>query len=397
MSSARDDADSADAARRARAIGAPLLLCLLASQAALVVVNPLLAEVAKDLDVSIATAGQLRTISGLVAGVTALSTGLLAARVGLRELLGAGIGILVLGSVVSAAAPGFAVLVVAQAIVGAGIGISYSAALAAAAEWAPPGEKSRVLAFALLGPPLAWIIGMPVIGVVGEASWRLAWLAVPVATAVVAAVFLARRPSTPPAETRAGLRAVLTYPGIVRWSSGELLAFSGWAGALVFMGALFVESYGLSIAMTGLALGVGALVYVPGNLLFRRWVDAHGRRLLVGLALAAAATVAVLGAVRPSVWFSLGMFALLSFIAGGRTLAGSARGLDLAPELRLGVTGVRTAALQLGYFVGAAIGGFALASGGYTALGLAFAALFVGAAVPHLLPHRTRSPSPSLP
>jgi predicted MFS family arabinose efflux permease len=58
---------------------------------------------------------------------------------------------------------------------------------------------------------------------------------------------------------------------------------------------------------------------------------------------------------------------------------------------------VRSAALQLGYFVGAAVGGAALAWGGYTALGLAFAALFVGATVPHLLPHGSGSPSPSLP
>ena len=65
----------------------------------------------------------------------------------------------------------------------------------------------------------------------------------------------------------------------------------------------------------------------------------------------------VLYAARPSVWFSVAAFSVLSFIAGGRTLAGSARGLGLAPELRLGVTGVRTAALQSGYFVGAAVGG----------------------------------------
>jgi predicted MFS family arabinose efflux permease len=374
----------------ARAVGATLLVTLAASQAALVVLNPLLPEVAADLDVSIATAGQLRTISGLAAGATALSTGLLAARIGLRDLLVAGLAILALGSLLSAGSPDFPVLVVAQALVGAGIGVSYSAALAAAAEWSPPGERSRVLAIALLGPPLAWIVGMPVIGVVGEVSWRLAWIAVPVSTAVLAGLLLVRAPSTPPAPARAGLRAVLTFPGVTRWSAGELLAFSGWAGALVFMGALFVESYGLSIAATGLVLGFGALVYVPGNLLFRRWVDTHGRQLLVLLALSAAATVAVLGAVRPSMWFSLAMFSLLSFIAGGRTLAGSARGLDLAPELRLGVTGVRTAALQLGYFVGAGVGGAALAAGGYAAVGLAFSTLFVGAAIPHVLP-RARS------
>jgi DHA1 family inner membrane transport protein len=323
-------------------------------------------------------------VSGLAAGAAALMAGVMAARVGLRELLLGGIAILVCGSLVSAIAPDFVTLVAAQAGAGVGIGVSYSAAVAATAEWAVPAQRSRVLAIALLGPPLAWIVGMPLVGVVGEISWRLAWVVVPGSMAVVAGALLLRRSGTPPARTRAGLRTVLTYPGVARWSAGELLAFSGWAGALVYMGALLVESYDLSIAATGLALGFGALVYVPGNLLFRRWVDTHGRRLLIVLALAAAATVAVLGAVRPSVWFSLATFSLLCFIAGGRTLVGSARGLGLAPELRLGVTGIRTAALQSGYFVGAAVGGIALSAGGYGGLGLAFAVLFVGAAIPHL-------------
>ncbi len=113
--------------------------------------------------------------------------------------------------------------------------------------------------------------------------------------------------------------------------------------------------------------------------------------------LAAAVTVAVLGAFRPSTWFSLGAFSVLAFLAGGRTLAGAAAGLDLAPELVLGVTGVRTAALQLGYFLGAAGGGLALAAGGYPALGLVLAAMFVGATVPHVLPGGARNPRPQLP
>jgi predicted MFS family arabinose efflux permease len=367
-----------------RAVGLTLLVALAASQAALVVLNPVLPDVAEDLGVSVAAAGQLRTVSGLAAGAAALASGLLAARVGLRELLVAGVAILGAGSLVSGIAPGFGVLVAAQALVGVGMGLSYSAALAATAEWSTIETRSRVLALALLGPPIAWIVGMPLVGVVGELSWRLAFVVVPVAMAVVAVGLLLLRRSTPPAGARAGLGSVLTSPGVARWSAGELLAFSAWAGSLVFMGALFVESYDLSIAATGLALGVGALVYVPGNLLFRRWVDAHGRLLLVVLALSAAATVAVIGAVRPSPWFTLALFSLLCFLAGGRTLAGSARGLGLAPELRLGVTGVRTAALQSGYFVGAAVGGIALAVGGYPALGLAFGALFVGASLPHL-------------
>jgi predicted MFS family arabinose efflux permease len=380
-----------------RAVGIPLLAALAASQAALVVLNPLLPDVAGDLGVSVAAAGQLRTASGLAAGLAALSMGLVAARVGLRELLVAGVGILAVGSGLSAAAPNLAVLAAAQVLVGIGIGVSYSAAVAAAAEWSGPADRSRVLALALLGLWLAWIVGMPLVGFVGEVSWRLAWVVVPVSMAVVAIALLAARPSTPPARARAGLRSVLTYPGVARWSAGELLAFSAWAGALVYVGALLVESYDLSVAATGLALGFGALVYVPGNLLFRRWVDAHDRRLLVSLALSAAVTVAILGAVRPSFWFSEAVFCCLCFIAGGRTLAGSARGLELAPELRLGVTGVRTAALQSGYFVGAAVGGVALSAGGYDLLGLALGALFAGAAIPHLLPGRMDVPAAPLP
>lgn len=371
-----------------RVTGVTLLLCLGASQAAILVLTPVLASVAEDLGVSTAAAGQLRTISGLAAGVTALLTGLAAARFGLRRLIAAGLVLVGLGSALSAAAPDFALLGVAQLVIGVGVGLSYSAAVAAVAEWSSPRERSRVLALALLGPPLAWVVGMPVAGIVGDVDWRLVWLAVPLVLAALALAALSAHPGSAPAATRAGLRLVLRHPGVVRWSLGELFAYSAWAGTLVFMGALFVESYGLSIAATGLVLGVGALVYLPGNLLFRRFVDDHDRMLLVGLALAAATTVAVLGAWRPSLWVSLGLFAALSFIAGGRTLAGGARGLELAPELRLGVTGVRTAAIQLGYFVGAAIGGVALAGGGYTALGLAFATLFVGAAVPHVLPLR---------
>ena len=309
-----------------RAVGVTLLAALAASQSALVVLNPLLPDVARDLDVSVATAGQLRTVSGLAAGISALLVGLLAARVGLRELLLTAVATLATGSAVSAGATSFAVLAIAQAVAGIGIGVCYSAAVAAVVDWSSDAARSRVLALALLGPPIAWIVGMPLVGIVGEASWRLAWLVIPAAMAVVAVALLLARTRTPPAPQRAGLRAVLSYPGVTRWSAGELLAFSGWAGALVYMGALLDESSGLSVAATGVALGFGALVYVPGNLLFRRWVDAHGRLMLICLALAAAVTVALLGLVRTSVWLSIALFATLCFIAGGRTLAGSARG-----------------------------------------------------------------------
>jgi Arabinose efflux permease len=52
--------------------------------------SPVLADAASDLHVTTATAGQLRTITGLAAGITALGLGAVTARVGLgRQLLAA--------------------------------------------------------------------------------------------------------------------------------------------------------------------------------------------------------------------------------------------------------------------------------------------------------------------
>src|SRR5215831_772833 len=97
-----------------RTVGAILFLCLFAAQAGAIALSPVLVQVARDLDVSTAAAGQLRTIAGLVAGATALALGRWGARLGLgRQLLG-GASLLALGSLMSAAAPGIVLLAVGQ-------------------------------------------------------------------------------------------------------------------------------------------------------------------------------------------------------------------------------------------------------------------------------------------
>ena len=86
-----------------RAVSTALFTALFAGQAALIAMSPVLTDAASDLDVSTAAAGQLRTITGLTAGITALLLGRLAGRVGLgRQLVGASF-LLALGSLASAA------------------------------------------------------------------------------------------------------------------------------------------------------------------------------------------------------------------------------------------------------------------------------------------------------
>ena len=189
----------------------------------------------------------------------------------------------------------------------------------------------------------------------------------------------------PSAGTVGGLRLVLRDSVVRAWAIGELLAFSAWTGMLVYSGALLIESYGVSLGTTGLLLGLVFVAYLPSSLLFRRWIDRASGHLLVVLALGAACVAALIGVVRPAVWVSVLLLAAYVFLNAGRTISGSAFGLDAAPGRAVAAMGVRASATQFGYLVGGALGGIALTFGGYPALGLTFAGLYVLAIVPHVL------------
>jgi predicted MFS family arabinose efflux permease len=174
------------------------------------------------------------------------------------------------------------------------------------------------------------------------------------------------------------MRRAVTDPRLRRWLAAETLANTAWAGTLVYSGALFVESYGVSTRLTGVLLAVAAAAYVAGNLAFRRLAEAT--RLLPTLLLALAATTALFGAVRTSVLASVAIFSAAAFAAGARTLISSAAALASPTELRPAAMAARSASMQLGYFVGSLGAGAALAAGGYAAFGLTVAVGFVAAA-----------------
>jgi predicted MFS family arabinose efflux permease len=88
--------------------------------------------------------------------------------------------------------------------------------------------------------------------------------------------------------------------------------------------------------------------------------------------------------VRPGPAASTAIMALLVLVATTRTVAGSALALQSAGDRRLAAMGVRAATGQFGYLVGAAVGGVALATGGYELLAASLAALFILGTVPHL-------------
>jgi DHA1 family inner membrane transport protein len=374
-------------------LGSPsvvLFLALFASQAGVLALAPILSDVAADFDVSIAEAGQLRILAAPLAALVAIAAGRSLVRFSPRAVLAVGSALLALGSIASAVAPTFVLLAVAQIPAWAGVATLIAAGVAATASWTEPQGRTRVVAHALAGGPAAWIIGMPIIGVVAEVNWRLAFLVLPLPAAVLVAVAVARRPGDVPLTGARGSFAGLLGRGDARrWALGELLANSAWAGTLVFSGALLTERFGLSTATTGLALAGVAAAYLAGNQLAGRADPSRARRAMLEAAVGASVVVALTWALTPPVWIALLLFAGAAFIVATRTVAGTVYGFQVSGGLGREVGSIRAATDQAGYLIGSVLGGLALAVGGFSALAVVFGALFFASTLPYICMRRS--------
>jgi MFS transporter, DHA1 family, inner membrane transport protein len=361
-----------------------LFMSVFTSQAAVLVLAPILVTIAKDMDVSTAVAGQLRIIAAPVAALVAIVLASFGGALPLRRILLASSGLVAAGSLASAAAHNFLTLALAQFPLWVGVAGLVAGGIGAAGAWTAPQDRARVAARALAGAPAAWIVGMPLIGLVAGVSWRLAFLAVPLPAALVTAALLAAARPEEERRRSASLSALLRKHGARKWVFGEFLVMSAWAGTLVFSGALFIETFGTSSQATGLLLAVVASSYLVGNTLGSRLrEECVLRRALPRANVAAAGAIAATWIVTPNLFVTLGLFSFAGMVVGARTVIGTTYGFALAGERNLEVGSARAASTHLGYLVGSLLGGGALAVGGRPAIGIVFGLLVLAAAIPY--------------
>jgi predicted MFS family arabinose efflux permease len=363
------------------------------SQAAVLVLSPILVQIGREFDVSTAAAGQLRVFAAPVAALVAVVVARSAGRLPLRSLLRVGTALVGAGALASAAAPSFLILALAQVPLWIGVAVLVAGGVGAAGSWSAPEDRSRVVARALAGAPAAWIAGMPVIGLVADVSWRLAFLAVPLPAAVLTWVAVtSSQPERSARRSDASLTRLLREPRARAWAAGELLAMSSWAGALVFSGALFVETYGTSARLTGLLLAIVAVAYLVGNTFGGRIHHECLRRTIARVTVMAAASVALTWMITPNLIVTVTLFCFAAAAVGARTVVGTAYGFAIAGDRKLEIGAARAAITHVAYLAGSLVGGVALAAGGHAAMGVGFGLLFLAATAPYLSAWTVRCP-----
>ena len=314
---------------------------------------------------SAAQLGTLHAAFFAVYAVLQLPTGIVVDRYGSRLTASVGMATVAAGSLVMAAAGGFAVAVLARLLIGAGASVIFIAILRYAASWFPPRRFATVTGMtagvAGLGAisaatPLAVLVGS--VGV--TRSFELAAVA---AVVVAGAVWvLVRRGAADAAQrevdaagVRAQLRALMRDPD--QWLL-SLVFFAGNGTTVTIMGLwgvpYLVAVYGLSVADASVYTLIGSVGILVGGPSLGWLSDRLAMRLrpmIAGLGLTAAALAVIPLVGQPPLWAIAAIYATVGASIGVSLLSMTAIKERYPPS----AAGVATAAVNTWGFVGATL------------------------------------------
>lgn len=368
-----------------------VIITMTVNQTSIVIISPLAVAIADEFDVSVSLSGQLRTVSALISALLAPFVGIMSDRLGRKPIMMLGLLSILTFGLASTVAPTFALLMAAQSIAGFGIASLLSSGYAVVADTFPPERRAWAVGIISIGQPMAWVVGLPLIGLVADSfGWRWSFVAVPVVFSFLGFLVLRFIPASGGAGPRrktgghplAGLSTILSARSPRSWILAELAAYSGWAGTLVFLGAYYITEHERSTALTGILLSLTALAFVVGSLLSNAVVTRIGIKPAIGFGATASAIALIITlTIIPGVWVSLVLLMLFGMMQGIRGAAASVLGLMQTPEHQGAMMGFRASVVQMGYVLGGIIGGGLLAFGGYALLGTMFGLLIVLASV----------------
>ena len=339
--------------------------------------GPLLVDIAKEFDTSVAVAGQLTAATFLSWAIFTPLIGPFSDSFGRRLVALTGLALMAVCILGAAFAPNFIVLMVLLIGTGLGGAMIPPNSMAAISDAVSPEQKGRAIGAAQGIMQSAVVIGVPVVAVLASvANWRLPFLVVGgllLATFACSWLWYPKGPATGP-RSFSYLSRFKKLGSIPVFRVGMLANFSqriAFYAIIGYIAAYLIDTYGMSVGETALPLAVVGSGAVIGSL----WggvIASHPKRLnfVAGTALAGGAAVTIVFAIDPSIWatvaIAFGAVCVLSigwpvFITFATDVAGQSRATGI---------GMMGASNRMGGVIGSAMGGAFLAIGGFSAIGV---------------------------
>jgi predicted MFS family arabinose efflux permease len=342
----------------------------------------LLPNVATDLDVTLGAAGLMVLVPGLTAAIAAPLVIVGAGRLDRRRIIVA-LGILVvLSNAIAAAAPSFAVVLLARVFLGIAIGGFWAVVPPLGVRMVGAGSGTRATSIILAGLSAGTVVGLPAGQLFGElVGWRATFAGAACAAILIVATQLVLLPRIPAAG---GMR----FAHLARVFRVPIARTTLIAGGVVTVGqfaaSTFVTPFLLQNAHTGsdvatvLFLGYG-LAGIAGTLLGSALVARSRIWTFAGAAAAFGAILLALPALTDAPAIVGVLFVTWGLIWGLVPLALQTLMLTATPDAPEASAAVLMSVLQLSIAVGSALGGMLVDSAGLTAVFVVSGLIAIGA------------------
>ncbi|WP_332367443.1 MFS transporter [Micromonospora sp. WMMC250] len=328
-------------------------------------------EYARSSSDAVARAGWMITAYALGVVVGAPLIAALSARLPRKKLVLGLLALFAVGTLASAIAPTFDLVMVARFAAALPHGAYFGAAGLLAATLMGPGNEARGFAIVLSGLTVSNVVGVPLITRLGQAAgWRVAYLVIAGVFVLTLLAVLAVVPEVAAAvdgSPAAELRALRTSQVWLVAATGAI-GFAGFFAVDTYIAPVTTDVAGLSAATVPWALVAVGLGMTVGNALGGWLADRDLQRSMIIGFVAMIVSITTFSLVASS---PVGLF-VGAFLVGATSLylgpVLQARLITVAPGAQLMGAALNQSAMNIANSLGAALGSVAIAAGlGYLA------------------------------
>ncbi|KUJ64429.1 transporter [Streptomyces albus subsp. albus] len=320
----------------------------------------LLTSIGTDLHVSDGTAGLAVTVPGLVAAVGAPLLTAAVGRLDRRLVLCGLMALLVTANLLSAFAPGFAVLLIARILVGVSIGGVWSIAGGLAVRLVPERSAGAATALIFSGIAVASVLGVPAGTLIGDlADWRTAFALVGALGLAVLVAMACLLPPLPATDT-VRLREV---PGLFRnprlriGLAVTLLLVTGHFAAYTYVRPVLEDVSGVGSGLISTLLLAYGLAGIAGNFAAGAAAQRDPRRTLMALSALLAAAELALPLLGRGTAGATALLLLWGVAYGGVSVTTQTWVAEAAPRTREAASALFVGVFNIAIALGALLGG----------------------------------------
>jgi predicted MFS family arabinose efflux permease len=362
-----------------------LVLSALTSMISLLISGLLLIDIGETFNVTVAIAGQIRTISSIIAIIFALLTSILSLKYDHKHLIQIGLLAYGISAIGCFLAPNFMIMAASFSLTGIGYALTTTMALTLATKLFPVNQRGEIIGWIIAGMSGSYLIGafiVPYLQSIG--GWRTTFIGYMLPSSTIALIlshfyipsdiFIS---SSSQSSLKDSFQNIFSNKSAFLSLVGLLLAMSTAGAVNTYFSSFFREWFKISISEVAVLILFTSSLYTLGSLVCGRLVNRVGRKHLTVLTIFFSGVVSMMFARIPNLWISGVVLCFGALLFGMMDTASTSLIIEQLPLYAGVMMSLSRAVTQFGFSVGAGLGGVFLLQSGYQYMFLIFGAFSI--------------------